>query len=67
MKFPWRHRADTAQKHRVHAEQRLDRVLADWPRIHEEVAAIRREHELNHWTDTIVSVFGRPAPREQRR
>ena len=64
MRFPWQHRADTEERHRLDAERRLDAVRSDWAPVGRQVAAIRRERELNGWTNTIRTIFG--SPPEQR-
>lgn len=63
MKFPWQRRADVARAHRVVAEKRLEDVRADWPHVRREASGIRRQRELNGWTETIVAIFGTPQQR----
>ena len=57
MRMPWTRRADQEKEARQEAEQRLDDVKADWPKIHAEVAVTRREVELNGWTRAVTVIF----------
>lgn len=58
MRFPWQRRADEEQQHRIVAEKRRDDANSDWPVVREHAARLRREKDLNGWTDTIVGIFG---------
>lgn len=67
MKFPWQRRADHEQQQRLNAEKRSAEVHADWPKVQRHVDELRRQRELNGWTDTIIGIFGAPKSREGRR
>ena len=62
MKFPWNQRADRAHVDRLAAERRLKKVRGDWPKVHAEVAGIRRQREINGWTATITTLFSGHQP-----
>lgn len=62
MRFPWQRRADAEHTHRVAAERRLADAQADWPEVHRHADALRKQKELNGWTETIVTLFGAPKP-----
>lgn len=64
MRFPWQRRADRERKKREAAEHRLAGVVGQWPEVHAAVAPLRRERNLNGWTDTIVSIFEAPESRK---
>lgn len=66
MRFPWQRRADEQEQHRLSAEKRLAEVRADWPKVQRHVEELRKQRELNGWTDTIIGIFGAPKSREGR-
>lgn len=60
MRFPWHGRADDAARQLAEIERQRERVQRQWPAVHAAVRPLRRERQLNGWTDTIVSIFADP-------
>lgn len=59
MQFPWKRRADDEMEHRIAAEQRLEAAQADWPKILNQAKSLRGEKDLNSWTYTVRTIFGK--------
>ena len=57
MRFPWQRRADEERRHRVDAERRLAATRADWTKVRDHTAELRRQKDLNGWTTVVTALF----------
>lgn len=55
--FPWKRRAEQAHAERLVAEQQLEEVRADWPKVNAEAAVTRKEREMNSFTAHVMTLF----------
>lgn len=67
MRFPGKRRRADRERDKQHLAKQVEQVQAQWPRVRAAVEPLRRERELNGWTDTIANIFANPAPRRDNK
>lgn len=57
MKLPWTKRAEEAEARAEEAQRAVDDTKYGWLEVLETTGRAHRQHELNHWTETVSIIF----------